>query len=108
LTLIAEDGTTKVLRMASITLRDVPEDVLQMLGDAALRNQRSPEEEAVDMLKANLGSPCSTGTLRTPEQIEARIAMWRRIAAMCEPSVDFETEVAMIYAARRRGREVDA
>lgn len=88
--------------MSSITLKDVPEDLLIRLRRAAARERRSLNQEALVLIEGGLAAR-ETAEERALRQLEA----WRALAGGWVSDRPFEDEVAELYAARTPGRDVD-
>lgn len=94
--------------MASLTLKNLPDELLQSLRDAAERDRRSLTQEMVYLLEAALGRR-TTPTTRAPARLDAevQVAAWRKLAGKWESDVDDATEAERIMEERTPGREVD-
>ncbi|MDP2304737.1 MAG: hypothetical protein Q8P18_01755 [Pseudomonadota bacterium] len=88
--------------MSSITLKDVPEELLNRLRRAAARERRSLNQEALVLIEGGLAAR-ETAEERALRQVEA----WRALAGGWVSDRPFEDEVAELYAARTPGRDVD-
>lgn len=88
--------------MSSITLKDVPEELLTRLRKAAARERRSLNQEALVLIEGGLAAR-ETAEERAHRQVEA----WRALAGGWVSEHVFEDEVADLYAARTAGRDVD-
>ncbi len=88
--------------MSSITLKDVPEELLIRLRRAAARERRSLNQEALVLIEGGLAAR-ETAEERALRQVEA----WRALAGGWVSDRTFEDEVAELYAARTPGRDVD-
>jgi len=88
--------------MSSITLKDVPEELLNRLRAAAARERRSLNQEALVLLEGGLLA-LETAEDRAQQQVNA----WRALAGQWESDRGFEEEVAHLYAARTAGRDID-
>ncbi len=88
--------------MSSITLKDVPEDLLVRLRGAAARERRSLNQEALVLIERGLAER-ETAEERAQRQVHA----WRALAGGWVSAHAFEDEVADLYAARTAGRGVD-
>jgi hypothetical protein len=82
--------------MPSITLEDVPVELLVRLRAAAARARRSLNQQALVLLEAGLGDP-ETEVERAERQLE----QWRKLAGTWKSDEAFEDEVSAIYASRR-------
>ena len=88
--------------MPSITLKDVPEELLARLRAAAARERRSLNQEALVLIDSGLAAR-ETAEERAHRQMEA----WRALAGTWVSDREFEDEVADLYAARTSGRDVE-
>lgn len=88
--------------MSSITLKDVPEELLIRLRAAAARERRSLNQEALVLIEGGLAAR-ETAEERARRQVDA----WRALAGGWVSDRAFEDEVAGLYAARTAGRDVD-
>jgi hypothetical protein len=87
--------------MSSITLKDVPEELLVRLRAAAARERRSLNQQALVLIEGGLAAR-ETAEERARRQVEA----WRALAGAWVSDRPFEDEVAELYAARTAGRDV--
>jgi hypothetical protein len=87
--------------MSSITLKDVPEELLVRLRAAAAREGRSLNQQALVLIEGGLAAR-ETAEERARRQVEA----WRAFAGVWLSDRRFEGEVADLYAARTAGRDV--
>lgn len=88
--------------MSSITLKDVPEELLVRLRAAAARDRRSLNQEALVLIDSGLTAR-ETAEERAHRQVEA----WRALAGAWVSDREFEDDVADLYAARNSGRDVE-
>lgn len=88
--------------MPSITLKDVPEELLIRLRAAAARERRSLNQEALVLIEGGLAAR-ETAEERAHRQLEA----WRALAGAWVSDRAFGDEVADLYAARSAGRDLD-
>lgn len=88
--------------MSSITLKDVPEDLLIRLRAAAARERRSLNQEALVLIEGGLAAR-ETAEERAQRQVRA----WQALAGAWVSDRAFDDEVADLYAARTAGRDVD-
>lgn len=87
--------------MSSITLKDVPEELLVRLRNAAARERRSLNQEALVLIEGAL-----TALETAEERAHRQVTAWRSLAGGWESDTSFEEEIAAIYAARTPGRDV--
>ena len=93
-----------VVSMASLTLKNLSDDLLQALRDAAEHDRRSLTQEIVHLLETALGKRPKSPV--RPD-VEAQVAAWRKLAAQWESDVDSTAEAKRVTAKRTPGREVD-
>ena len=92
--------------MASLTLKNVPDPLLKRLRKLAEQNRRSLNQEAIHTLEAAVRTPATSDDTITDEEIAAQVAAWRKLAGRWKSSKTAEQEIAEIYKARTRGRDV--
>ncbi len=88
--------------MASLTLKNVPDDLLRALREAAKGDRRSVNQEILHLLTSALGGSMKPAP-RAPE-VEAQLAAWRRVAGQWKSDA---TESEQLTQRRSEGREVD-
>jgi plasmid stability protein len=88
--------------MASLTLKNLPDDLLGALRDAAVRDRRSLTQEIIHLLEVAL-----RGGERPAAAVEAQVAAWRKLAGKWRSDLDQATEAERIMERRTEGREVD-
>lgn len=88
--------------MPSITLKDVPEELLVRLRAAAARERRSLNQEAIVLIEGALDARDTAD-----ERARRQVAAWRALAGSWLSDATFEEEVASLSAARSTGRDVD-
>jgi plasmid stability protein len=89
--------------MASLTLKNLPDDLLTALRKAARRDRRSLTQEIIHLLDSVLRGRAA----RPPAHVEAQLAAWSKLAGKWESDVDHATEAKRILEGRTAGREVD-
>lgn len=90
--------------MASLTLKNVPDNLLKALRKAAETDRRSLNQEVVHLLASALG--LEKASARSPD-VEGQLAAWRRLAGKWKSDVDAATEAEQVMKRRSPGREVD-
>ena len=91
--------------MSSLTLKNIPEDLLGALREAAERDRRSLTQEIIHLLTVALrGGKRPAGG--SPD-VEAQLAAWRKLAGKWESDLDPATEAERIMERRTEGREVE-
>jgi plasmid stability protein len=92
--------------MASLTLKNLPDDLLEALRKAAERDRRSLTQQIVHLLESAL----QTRAVRAEPgaaDVEAQVAAWRRLAGSWVSDVDEQSEVDALLEQRTSGRKVD-
>lgn len=93
--------------MPSITIQDIPDELLARLRQRAARHRRSVNGEIVHLLdRALSGAVAGSDEAEVTRRIEAQVQAWRQLAGRWESEADPAREVEQIYAARalpRRG-----
>jgi plasmid stability protein len=92
--------------MASLTLKNLPDDLLRALRKAAKKDRRSLTQEVIHLLDAALRGHAARPALGASDT-EAQLAAWRRLAGKWESDIDRATEAERIADRRTSGREVD-
>jgi plasmid stability protein len=95
--------------MASLTLENLPEDLLRDLREAASEDRRSLSQETVHLLESALRSRVkrAASTSAGSTDVDRQLAAWRELAGKWESEVDRETEIECIMERRTGGREVE-
>jgi hypothetical protein len=92
--------------MASLTLKNVPDDLLSSLRKAAEGDRRSVNQEILYLLSSVVGE--NVGKLRPRvSEVDTQVAAWRRLAGQWKSDVDPAMEAKQLIRRRSRGREVD-
>ena len=92
--------------MASLTLKNVPDELLRALRKAAKKDRRSLTQEILHLLEAAVrGRAGQSGP--PPRDVDARIAAWRKLAGKWQSELDPATEAERLVKSRTPGREVD-
>jgi len=92
--------------MASLTLKNLPDDLLRALRKAAGKDRRSVTQEIIHLLESALGGRTDRPVPRSPDA-HAQLAAWRKLAGKWESDVDRATEAERLMKRRTSGREVD-
>ncbi len=92
--------------MASLTLKNLPDDLLRALRRAAEKDHRSLTREIVHRLESSLRGHIERPAPRAPDT-RAQVAAWRRLAGKWESNLDRPTEARRLMERRTSGREVD-
>jgi plasmid stability protein len=92
--------------MTALTLKNLPEDLLESLRAAAERDRRSLNQEIIHLLEMAL-TEREPGRPPRAAAVEAQLAAWRKLAGTWESGVELAEETARIVGRRTRGRKVD-
>lgn len=94
--------------MANLTIRDIPDDVLEKLRIIAKTDRRSLNGEMLHVIEAGLGYLVGqrdhVGSV--PLSKETQLAIWEELAGQWQDEEPFEATVSGIYAQRTEGRKV--
>ncbi len=94
--------------MSSITIKDIPEDLLERLRLRAAYDKRSMNKEVVHLLDLALsGEMAPTGASTMARRIDAQIHAWKRLAGRWESDLEAADEIQQMYNARSPGRRVE-
>jgi hypothetical protein len=88
--------------MPSITLKGIPEDLLERLRAAAAHERRSLVQQALVLIEGGLDRRESL-----EERAARQVAAWRALAGAWKSNRSQKAELSEIYAARTMGRDVD-
>jgi plasmid stability protein len=92
--------------MASLTLKNVPDDLLRALREAADTDRRSLNQEVIHLLSVVLGE--AKGTRATSAAtVKAQVAAWRELAGQWQFDIEPTTEADSVMDRRSSGREVE-
>lgn len=91
--------------MASLTLKGIPDELLEALRDIAEAERRSLTQEAIRMLEESVAARTNEAALSSAAKRQADA--WRQLAGRWKSDRSDDEEVADIYDARTPGREVD-
>ena len=84
--------------MASLTLRNVPPELIRSLRAAAAHDHRSLSQEVVHLL--DLAIRARTEGRAPIQDVEAQLAAWRELAGRWQSDLDPDTEADQLMAAR--------
>lgn len=88
--------------MSSLTLKDIPEDLLRLLRAAAERDRRSLTQEILHLLEE------AVRARESPERAaRAQVAAWRKLSGRWKSDVDEATEIERVVGKRSAGRRVE-
>ncbi len=97
-----------VERRPSITIKDIPEDLLERLRQRAAEDRRSMNKEVLHLIERALSADEADHVAdATAKRIEVQVRTWRQLAGRWESNMGTGEEIDRIYAARTQGRQVD-
>lgn len=97
---------------ASLTLKSLPDTLLDSLRSAADSAHRSLNKEVIHRLERSFDKPMKA-TMKTTsnEWDKARVAeqvdAWKELSGSWESDLSLEAEIEALYAARTEGRKVE-
>jgi len=93
--------------MASVTIKDIPDELLARLRLRAVEEHRSLNKEAIHLLDLALsGSVSVDDPAHRRAAVERQVATWAKLAGRWESDKPIEAEIADIYQGRTLGREI--
>lgn len=92
--------------MASLTLKNIPDPLLDRLRERAASDRRSLTQEIFYLLEEALaGRAPELAALE--EEARSQAAAWSELAGRWRSDVDTDEEIEAILASRSRGRDVE-
>lgn len=91
--------------MASLTLKNIPDPLLDRLRERAASDRRSLTQEILFLLEEALARPARAAALEQEARAQARA--WSRLAGRWRSDLDPAEEIEEILASRTRGRDVE-
>jgi plasmid stability protein len=92
--------------MASLTLKNLPDDLLRALREVADKDRRSLTREIIYLLESALRGQVERPAPRSAGA-DAQVAAWRKLAGKWESDVDRATEAERLMKRRTSGRKVE-
>ncbi len=94
--------------MPSVTIKDIPSDLLERLRQRAAKDKRSMNREVIYLLDVALShAPAENYLARPAQRIDTQIQAWRQLAGRWESDLNTSEEIEQIYANRTGGRQVE-
>lgn len=93
--------------MASLTLKNIPDSLLERLRARAAEDRRSVTQEMIHLLERSLEAAPEQTHRDALAAARAQAEAWSRLAGRWESDQSVEDEVRGILAARTAGRGVD-
>lgn len=91
--------------MASLTIKDIPEELLEALRELAERDRRSMTQEAIVLLSEIVAQRREADEAR--DEAARQADAWEQLAGRWTSETSADEEIADIYESRTEGREVD-
>jgi plasmid stability protein len=92
--------------MASLTLKNIPDSLLDRLRARAVADRRSVSQEMIHLLERSLDA-VPAADRDAPTAARAQAEAWTRLAGRWESDQSVEDEIREILASRTAGRDVD-
>ncbi len=92
--------------MASLTLKNLPDDLLRALRALADKDRRSLTREIIHLLESALRGRAERSPSRGSGP-DAQLAAWRKLAGKWESDIDRATEAEGLMKRRTAGRKVE-
>jgi plasmid stability protein len=94
--------------MASLTLKNLPDDLLRALREIADKDRRSLTREVIHLLESALrGHGERERSVPRSSGADAQVAAWRKLAGQWVSDVDRPTEAERLMKRRAPGRKVE-
>ena len=93
--------------MASITIKNIPDQLLARLREQAATENRSMNREIIRLLDISLSADRSLRPQYRRALADVQADAWARLGGQWNSDVSVEDEVADIYSARTDGREIE-
>ena len=90
--------------MPSITLKNIPPELIDRLKHRARQRRRSLTQEVLWLLEEAMDMPPPSPV---PDRVAAQVAAWRNLACRWDSDQPAEEEIDDIYDSRTKGREID-
>ena len=91
--------------MASLTLKDIPDELLELLRQRAKQEDRSLNQQVLELLAGAVATAPSK--VAVGEEIASQVAAWRELAGQWSSEQSVQEELDEPYGARTLGREVE-
>ena len=93
--------------MASITIKNIPDQLLARLREQAATENRSMNREIIRLLDISLSADRSLRPQYRRALADVQADAWVRLGGQWISDVSVEDEVADLYSARTGGREIE-
>lgn len=92
--------------MASVTIKGIPDELLDRLRKRAETDKRSINREVIHLLETALSDGDLAEPTRLSRQVQRQVRMWKRISGKWRSTQSVAEEIDSIYASRTTGRDV--
>lgn len=93
--------------VTSVTIKDIPDEILERLRQRAAADHRSLNKEVIHLLGAALSNVFAPDdTAHRAEVADRQAEAWNRLAGRWDSDQEVEAEIADIYSARSEGRDI--
>lgn len=94
--------------MANLTVRDIPDDVLEKLRILSKTDRRSLNSEMLHVIEAGLGYLVNRrdASVMVAVSKETQLTIWENLSGQWRDDTSFEEAASDIYSSRTEGREV--
>ena len=92
--------------MASLTLKDIPDELLELLRQRAKQEDRSLNQQVLELLAGAVATAPSKAAVGE-EEIASQVAAWRELAGQWSSEQSVQEELDELYGTRTLGREVE-
>lgn len=92
--------------MSSITIKDIPDNLLEKLRARAALDKRSMNKAIIHLLDQALSETNDDPAIKLHEQLELQVQAWSQLAGRWDSDRGSAEEIDEIYAARSEGRTV--
>lgn len=93
--------------MSSLTIKNIPDDLLERLRAKAANDRRSLTKEVIHLLETALATGSADADQALRAKAESQVAAWRELAGRWKSDLDPAEETHGIYEKRTSGRQVD-
>ena len=94
-------------QLASITIKNIPDRLLARLREHAAMENRSMNREIIRLLDLNVPENRTRPLENRRTLADTQVQAWSRLAGQWISDVPVGDEIAAIYSARSRGREIE-
>lgn len=91
--------------MASLTLKNIPEPLLEQLRERAASDRRSLTQEVLFLLEGALARPARSAA--SEEEVLSQAQVWSRLAGRWRSDLETAEEIEAILESRTGGRDVE-